>query len=247
MDVPSKETAIREEAPPSSLSQLLPGARLRVAEAALETAYPADTPTLVSFLVNALYLFGGQSVAAWEGAPEGVTAELTRLGHRVRTGPSAREGGNAGHDRIFLAEAFGRGGDGELLQRLRALRRALRPGGLLCFHVFDRDRAWERARERTVSVDGSEMRVRIDFDPANGRLMARAEKGPAAGVKAWNLGEMRALLRASGLVLERAYGDWAGGSPGAAASGRLIVVAAKPLAARRHPRPRAPSAAKRLS
>ncbi len=241
---------------------------LCAAKAGLEPVYPAEMETLVSFLVNALYLFGGQSLAVPGGAPEGVTAELTRLGHRVRTGlplgsgrqgrsgaegarragqgsngnASGNTGGQAQADRIFVPHALGQGSDAEILASLRGLRGSLRPGGLVCFHVFDRDRAWERAGSRNARVDGIEARLRVEFDPASGRLSARATpagearavfRNPAlalasTSVKTWNLGELAGLLRSAGLVLERAYGDWEGGSPGHTASGRLIVVAARP-------------------
>ena len=213
---------------------------------ALDADNPADTRTLVSFLVNALYLFGGQAVAA-PGVPAGVTAELTRLGHRIGGFPegeagTGRESGQRSPgrlDRVFLPENLGRAD--EPAGRLRALRRALRPGGLLCFHLLDRDRAWEKTGSRPLRAGpagGAFAEARVDFDPASGRLIARARsettlaKGPAISVQTWNLGEVKGLLQATGLELERAYGDWEGGAPGGSA-GRLIVVAAKPRGPRR--------------
>src|SRR4051812_4661425 len=101
---------------------------------ALDADNPADTRTLASFLVNALYLFGGQTVAA-PGIRAGVTAELTRLGHRLAGFPEGEAGTGMGSgqrasarlDRVFLPENLGSADDPA--GRLRALRRALRPGG----------------------------------------------------------------------------------------------------------------------
>jgi len=242
------------------------GAPAEGAASCLEAGFLPDPDTLVSFLVNALYLFGDQGIAAYGEPPEGVTAALTRLGHPVaagrilqsgrgiRTGTpvSQRPGGalprpvrEGGSDRaVFLNGALGRGDDARILETLKAMRRTVRPGGLLCFHVFDRDRAWGQAGER----EAGSARIRVGFAPETGRLTARVI-GPAgaagknagaeagyASIKTWNLGEIPALLRAAGLVLERAYGDWKGGSPeaGGAETGRLILVAARPRA----PKPR---------
>lgn len=254
-----------------------------IAEQCLDGSFLPDHDTLVSFLVNALYLFGDQGIAAYGGLPEGVEAELSRLGHKLahgrylRAGRETRDAGKpqragtlpqglreGARDRaLFLSRTFGRGGDDEIMETLRAMRRTVRPGGLVCFHVFDRDRAWSRVGEWIVETDGGngggKAQVRLGFDPETGRLTARVSPsiddlpgGPESGalsrgsrgnapgnlgfasVKAWNLGEIRILLRAAGLQLERAYGDWNGGSPesSGAATGRLILVAARPRVAR---------------
>lgn len=237
-------------------------------EASLEDPFRPESATLVSFLVNALYLIGDQGILAYGGLDESATSELARLGHQVEAVPAdleirpssteARGPAGAGirgakgsgqatgaknRDRaVALASALGRGSDGEVLERLRAMGKALRPGGLLAFHVFDRDRAWNQAGERRLQAGGREARVRVGFDPDSGRISARllgttgpgGDVRPGCGstlsVKARNLPEIRDLLRAAGLVLERAYGGWNGGSPETegAATGRLIIVAAKP-------------------
>lgn len=245
----------------------------RIVEACLENGFLPDSATLVSFLVNAMYLFGDHGIKAYGGAPEGVEAELTRLGHGVAAGPWGRETRSVArgsrradgrrtanapqgrHDRaILLARAFGRpedgGSDADFAGRLRAIRRDLRPGGLVCFHVFDRDRVWSLAGDRTVERDGAKARIRMGFDPVTGLISARLKDDPGPGgpapacgrssaVKAWNLAEIRALLRSAGLELERAYGDWDGRSPEAAGAdtGRLIIVAAKPRRKRRKVKP----------
>lgn len=262
MRIITRKTGLSGKTPGTDRDSQASLVRLRAAETALDGGLPGDGDTLISFLINGLYLFGGQTVAAG-GAPAEVTAELTRLGHRVRAfapGEGVRGAGSAqgkrssprdrdaGVDRIFLGGTFGRGADH--LERLRGLRKALRPGGLLAFHAIDRDRAWERTGERSVAGEGFDARVRVTFEPVDGRLTARViegaapggagtepswsplPSGPATGIQTWNLGELRALVQAAGLEWERAYGGWDGGAPGE--TGRLIVVAARP---RRRSRP----------
>jgi hypothetical protein len=222
---------------------------------ALDTDSFVETEMLVSFLLNALYLFGDPIIAV-PGAPAPIAAELARLGHRVSPtlpqGEARAKGAGGGEppgrkasarkfDRVFLGGILGR--EADPAGQLRALRAALRPGGLLAFQVLDRDRAWERTGPGASPADGGEDRMGIDFDPASGKLIAwtaeTAEGKPAprratASVQTWNLGELKGLLRGAGLELERAYGDWDGSAPGTG-SGRLLVVAARPRI-RRHPR-----------
>ncbi len=216
----------------------------------LAQAFLPEDATMASFLVNALYLFGDNTLIAYGGAPPGVTAELTRLGHKVAGAGLARERSpvrEGRYDRaLLLTQALGRGSDAEILRRLRALRSAVRPGGLVCFHIFDRDRAWFLDGERSISARGRNVVFRLRFDPASGRISAqpshngREADNPGAGscvakmtVKTWNRSELEALLRPVGLRLERVYADWSGAGPDAGESGRLIVVAAKPRRARK--------------
>jgi hypothetical protein len=130
--------------------------------AALEADAPAEKDTLVSFLINALYLFGGQVIAAPD-APSPVLAELARLGHRIS--PSLPEGearaarkadfprGAGGkppgrkYDRVFLTETLGR--EADPAGRLRAFRGWLRPGGVLGFQG-------DRPGSRSISIPPAE-------------------------------------------------------------------------------------------
>lgn len=243
------------------------------AETCLEGPFRPESATLVSFLINALYLIGDQGILAYGGLDETAVSELARMGHRVEAvpadaeirpasaaprgtvapgirgakGPAMAAGAGKRDRALALASALGRGGDEEILERLRSMGKALRPGGLLAFHVFDRDRAWSMAGDRRLQSEGKEARVRVGFDPESGRITARLlGTAGAAGdarpgcvsslsVKARNLTEIRDLLRGAGLVLERAYGGWNGGSPETegAATGRLIIVASKPRRPRR--------------
>lgn len=215
------------------------------AMACLEEGARPEDDVLASFLINALYLIGDQRILAWGGLPPGVEKTLVRLGHRVESGFRPTNTASKADRVVAMARTFGQGGESEILEDLRAMGRALRPGGLLAFHLIDRDRAWNLAGERKMSSEGSEARLRMEFDPATGRVSARtlelkalaSGKGPAtsiggqsASLQAFNLSEIVRLLRSAGLALERAYGDWNGGSPetAGAATGRLVIVAAKP-------------------
>jgi hypothetical protein len=209
------------------------------AEALLEAGFAPVTSTLTSFLVNAFYLVGEHDVLEWTPRDGRAAAELARLGHRMAAAFPAglrTAGPRPRHDRVMsLARAFGYLSDAENAAWLRAMNRLLRPGGLLCFHVIDRDRAWSRVGEK--SEEGAE----VSFDPASGRLSARLRPAgtgacaAAATVRTYNLGELKTLLAEAGFALERAYGDWEGGNvaEAGAATGRIIVVASKPRRARR--------------
>jgi hypothetical protein len=210
-----------------------------------ESGFLPDAAVLASFLVNALYLFGDNTLIAHGGVPAGVADELTRLGHslsiaapeaparqrRSRMNATGRNRGREGrHDRaLLLSQALGAGTDGEILERLRALGRAIRPGGLVCFHIFDRDLAWILAGARFNPATG---RVAPPFIPFAGRSVPFAGRN-ALDEKTWNRSEIEALLRGVGLRLERVYGGWEGAGSEAAVTGRLIVVAAKPRRAAR--------------
>lgn len=219
----------------------------RMAATALEGDFLPETGAFISFLINALYLFGDNAIVAFGGLPEKAAAGLAGLGHRVEAAPSRRGPGAPGRfDRaVSLARTFGRGDDAEILARLREMRRAVRPGGLVSFHTIDRDHAWAMAGMRHVSAEEGPARVEVRFDPVAGRLSARPAgasgadagwtgTGSALAVRAWNRAEIETLLRVAGLRLERIYGDWEGRSPEASASGRLIVVASKPRRTRRN-------------
>jgi len=226
------------------------------AERTLEKPFAPEPGILASFLINALYLVGNHRILAEGGLDPEVTGVLTRIGHRVDAGGSVPPRSAAGgkHDRAVAAvRALGYGSDAETLDWLRNMRKTLAPGGLLAFHVFDRDRAWNLVGEGLPAGDdghrthaGMGIRARTAFDPATGRVSVRLTRLPGAAgslpacglessVRAYNLLEVRGLLASAGFGLERAYGDWDGSGPeeGGARTGRLIVVASKRRVGRR--------------
>ncbi len=199
------------------------------AEALLEAPFRPSPEELVSFLVNGLCLIGGHRVLEWEAGPGSPAAALEVLGHAVSAaGPGLPPPRAGAFDRAFrVRRAFGYGGDESDRLWLKAMRRALRPGGLLLFHVFDRDRAFALAERLAASgrspaggadaggigdgADGLDGAA-FGFDPRTGRLTARvrlpgvtdgasegrpAEAGMRAAAKA---GCPRASVRAFNLA-----------------------------------------------
>lgn len=226
------------------------------AEAALESPFQPPLGDLVSFLVNGLYLIGSHRILEWDSADAGIAAALEDLGHRVTRGPGPDVAAGSFERAMLVSRAFGYGGDEADRLWLKAMHRALQPGGLLLFHVLDRDRAWSLVRDfltqagpgavRTagaVGVTGAAAggaKADIAFDPGSGKVTARirpagihgswqGRAGRAASVRAFNLGEIRSLLAETGFTLERAYGDWHGGALEDAGerTGRILVAASK--------------------
>ena len=126
--------------------------RAKLVESCLEGGFLPKSGELASFLINALYLFGDNAIAAHGGAPDGVATALTRLGHtgfarsfrtriesraaidRQKEGWTPGRPKNGGFDRaVMLNRALGRGEDAEILEVLRGLRGSVRSGGLICF------------------------------------------------------------------------------------------------------------------
>lgn len=220
----------------------------REAEDCLERTFSAPAEEKVSFLVNGMYLIDRHRILEWEPADGRVAEGLEALGHRVEaagagTGRGTRPGGglpSGAFDRAMrLSRALGHGGEEEDRGWLKAMRRALRPGGLLVFHVLDRDRAWSLV-EASGRPDSQGRDARFGFDPVAGKVTLKirhagaTEEGPCrrseASVTAYNLGGVRAMLAEAGLELERAYGDWSAGGleEAGARTGRILVVASKP-------------------
>lgn len=159
---------------------------LTPAEALLEAPFRPSREDLLSFLVNGLYLIGRHRVLEWEGGSGTAGGDLEALGHAVsRGGPGLPPPPAGAYDRAFLARrAFGHAGDEADRLWLRAMRRALRPGGLLLFHAFDRDRAFGLAESLSAAsgrtqggeaggADGYAGGAAFAFDPRTGRLTAK--------------------------------------------------------------------------
>lgn len=163
------------------------------AEALLEAPFRPSPEELLSFLVNGLCLIGGQRVLEWDAGPGSPAAALEALGHAVTAaGPGLPPPRAGGFDRAFRARrAFGYGGDESDRLWLKTMFRALQPGGLLLFHVFDRDRAFGHAErlaadQRPAAGPGPGAAEGLaaagfDFDPRTGRLTARIRSWDVTG------------------------------------------------------------------
>ncbi|MFF5401804.1 class I SAM-dependent methyltransferase [Streptomyces misionensis] len=119
-------------------------------------------------------------------------------------------------------------GDEDVLQCLRAVRRALRPGGRFAFETRNpAARPWERwtpDRVREVTApDGAVVRVRHEVQDGglrDGRVRFTetydSDRWPAPRVshtvlRFLDAGELGAFLTAAGLTVVEQYGDWDGG------------------------------------
>jgi hypothetical protein len=274
---PSPQTANRRRpAPVRRPDRRAADSGSREAEACLDRDFAAPLDERISFLVNGLYLFDRHRILEWEPSDPGVAERLEAQGHRVSSaGPAMGRGSRPGgalpagaFDRaMFLSRAIGHAGDEEDRGWLKAMRRALRPGGLLLFHALDRDRAWSLVRSLggAAGTDGAgrdpgpAAETRAGFDPSTGKVTVKlrimdvsgADAPPGrseASITAYNLGSIRAMLAGAGLELERAYGDWSAGSleEAGARTGRILVVASKPrVGAGRNGRGRARAAGRR--
>ncbi|HLP39988.1 MAG TPA: hypothetical protein VK465_00655 [Fibrobacteria bacterium] len=224
------------------------------ARACLEDPFRPVRKELASFLVNGLYLFGPSRILEWEPRDGTAAEDLKAAGHAVEYAGAGGAPPPAGRfDRAMLvSRALGYRDEETDGRWLATMHRALRPGGLLLFPVFDRDRAWSLAgglRAEAARLRGGTEGGRADFafDPATGNVTARirsvkytgtdgkfaggmpAPSRGASSVRAFNLTELGSLLAGAGFALERAYGTWAGGGlSGKEGSGRILVVAAKP-------------------
>lgn len=218
----------------------------RGARECLEEPFRPDPETLLSFVVNGLCLVGTHRILEWEPRGSALAEALEARGHAVASGGPFAAGA---FDRaLMVSRAFGYGGEEADGLWLRAMRRALIPGGLLLFHAVDRDRAWALAGSLAAAAGPG---ADVAFDPRGGRVTARVrtrnvtlEPGPgprdsgrpcAASVRAFHLGEIGSLLARAGFDLEGAWGDWDGGSVEEAGrrTGRILVAASKRRKARK--------------
>lgn len=135
---------------------------------------------------------------------------------------------------ICLFDVFGLHRDEENLDILRRISRALKPGGMACIDVRNRDWMLRGLLPVTVMQKGPDLMVdRHVFDPISGRLvdyrvMVRNGQTKEArfSVRLYHFAELRALCASAGLVVTTGFGSW-DGAPIGLTQNRMILFCEK--------------------
>jgi SAM-dependent methyltransferase len=138
-------------------------------------------------------------------------------------------------DRVLLLfTAFGYFDDSVNQQVMRNVANALRPGGLLCFDIPNRDAYCRHYLPYIVmEVEGDLLIDRHAFDLATGRLYNRrivirdgVRRDKPFFVRLYNYTEIHSLLEGVGLQIEQVYGGW-NDDPLDTESRRMVIIARK--------------------
>lgn len=132
-------------------------------------------------------------------------------------------------------DAFGFLDDAGNAAYLVAAAAALRPGGALLLDLRNRDWMVRNILPVTVLDKGDDMMIdRQSFDTVTGRFVDRRTyvRGGRARTVTWSirlyaLSEIKTLLTAAGLAVERTWGSWTG-APISFAQNRMLLLARKP-------------------
>ena len=135
---------------------------------------------------------------------------------------------------LLLFTSFGYFEDDENAQVLASATRALKPGGLLCFDIPNRDTAVKDTPSTHVTDKDGDLTInRLSFDPISGRLHnARIvirngiRKDKPFSIRLYNATEIRGLVEQAGLRVAKLVDS--DGQPLSAASRRMVIVARKP-------------------
>ena len=138
---------------------------------------------------------------------------------------------------LLLYTAFGYFDDQGNLELLIRIRRALRPGGRLCFDVPNRDTFLSNFTPCHVSEkEGNMMIDRLSFDTLTGishnqRIIIRngVRRDKDISIRIYNPTEIQALLREAGFESVSIFGSFDGQVISSEAL-RLFIVAYKPVA-----------------
>jgi len=139
-------------------------------------------------------------------------------------------------DRVLMMfNSFGYFSDEENLRVMRAISRALKPGGVLGFDVANRDGVLNDFHPHYVTEMDSNLLInRFSFDVITGRLRNDrivirdgVRKDRPFSIRLYSVTEMRSLLAEVGLVLDEVYAEW-DGSPLDITAPAMVVIAHKP-------------------
>jgi SAM-dependent methyltransferase len=135
---------------------------------------------------------------------------------------------------VCLFTAFGYFDEADNARVLACAAGALKPGGVFCVDVMNRDAVLRNFRTDHVHRVGEDMMIDTNrFDSTSGRLACRrtyvrdgAARHCRFSLRLYTFGELAGELARAGLQLERAFGSWDGGLVFEGGS-RLIAIARK--------------------
>jgi SAM-dependent methyltransferase len=135
---------------------------------------------------------------------------------------------------IHLFSSFGYFPDDENEQVIRNVAKSLKPGGLFCLDILNRDAFLKDFPRYSVKEKNSDLMIdRNRFDPYSGRLynsriIIRDGKRRDAPffLRLYNPTEIILLLKQAGFVPDKIYGNW-DGKPFNGDSKRMILVSEK--------------------
>jgi SAM-dependent methyltransferase len=136
---------------------------------------------------------------------------------------------------ICLFDVLGFFRDEENAAVLAGAARALRPGGVLCVDVRNRDWMIRNLAPVTVLEKGDDLMIdRHHFDTATGRLVDRrllvrdgVVKRRSFSIRLYTCSELSLMLSTAGLRVTAAYGSY-GGAPISMGQNRMVIIAQKP-------------------
>jgi SAM-dependent methyltransferase len=166
--------------------------------------------------------------AAADAARRGLSAQYIHGDYRDL--PWAEEFDRA----ICMFDAFGFFRDEENMGALAGVARALKPSGMFCLDIRNRDWMVRNILPTTVLEKGDDLMIdRHFFDTATGRLVDRrilvrggVVKHLPFSIRLYSFSEIGLLLGAVGLRVVAAYGDF-GGAPVSMQQNRMIVISQK--------------------
>ncbi|MEO0143488.1 MAG: class I SAM-dependent methyltransferase [candidate division WOR-3 bacterium] len=138
-------------------------------------------------------------------------------------------------DRVLLLfTSFGYFEDNENFLVLKNVANALKPNGLFCFDILNRDTFLKNFPPYIVEEKGNDLMIdRITFDSTTGRIYNRRiyirdgkRKDAPFFVRLYNPTEIKELLKRVGLSIQKIYADF-DSKPFTSESKRIVIIALK--------------------